>query len=283
MAFDPLTLDRLSEALTVASKLTALAPLERKLERAMMAGFKAQRIQFLGRLRKRRGQFAVPMAEAVREEDWAKDFDAATAATAGPMVKALDQAARASLIQGIKQARIDLGNPQELISFGPRSPEAAIVMRRRGANRIAGINDTTRSQVRTILTQAVDEGWTYQRTEKALTDLYAGFSTSAPQKHLQVGLPKGQLGTRARLIAVTETATAYEEARMLSAGRLQAAGIAMQKRWITAGLDRVCSVCEAGEGQGWVPLDQAFDNGFDSPPAHPGCRCSGDTVPVPIP
>lgn len=280
--FDPVTLDRLSEALTVAQKVSLLTPLERRLERAMIAGFRKQRIEFLRRFRRHRTEFAVQVKEALAEDDWVPDFNASTAATAREMARAIDLAARQAMGTGIKISYNDLGKPEAATGFTVRSPEAADVLRRRGASRIAGINDTTRSQVRTLLVQAVEEGWTYQRTEKALTDLYAGFSTTVPQRHLRAGLPKDHLGTRARLIAVTETATAYEEGRRLVAGKLQAAGIPMQKRWITAGLDRVCPVCAAGQDEGWVPLDQTFGNGFDGPPGHPGCRCSGDEKPVDV-
>jgi hypothetical protein len=278
--FDPVTLDRLTEALTVAQKTTLLRPMERRLERAMTAGFRKQRLEFIRRFRRHRGEFAVQVREALAEDDWTADLAGSAAATAKQMARAIDTAALQSMATGIKISHQALGSPDATQGFGARSPEAVEVLRKRGASRISGINDTTRSQVRTLLVQAVEEGWTYVRTEKALIDLYGGFSTSVQQRHLRVGLPKDHLGTRARLIAVTETSTAYEEGRRLVAAKLEAAGIAIQKRWITAGLDRVCPICSSGQEEGWIPLGQAFGNGFEGPPGHPGCRCSGDEKPV---
>jgi hypothetical protein len=279
-ASPPDLLQSFIEAMTVSQKLSLLYRLERQLERAMTAGFRKQRIEFIRRFRRHRSQFAVQVREALAEDDWTADLAGSAAATAKQMARAIDTAALQSMATGIKVSHQGFGSPDATTGFGVRSPEAVEVLRKRGASRISAINDTTRSQVRTILVKAVEEGWTYQRTEKALIDLYGGFSTSVQQRHLRVGLPKDHLGTRARLIAVTETSTAYEEGRRLVAAKLEASGIAIQKRWITAGLDRVCPVCSAGEEEGWIPLGQAFGNGFEGPPGHPGCRCSGDEKPV---
>lgn len=276
MAFDPATLDRLTEALSVAQKITLLTPIERKLERSLIRGFSLQRTQFLRRLARHRGKFAVKMREALGEDDWVPAFNAAAAASAGPMISAVDAAARDALAAGIRTIRADLGNPEQITSFKVKSPEAIAYLKRHGAERISGINDTTRASVRSILVRATESGWSYQRTEKALIDLYAGFSTPVPQKHLGVGTPT-QIGTRARLIAVTETAQAYEDGRRLVSARLRAAGIPMEKRWITAPKENVCSICSSGQGDGWISDEDSFSNGRDGPPAHPACRCSGDS------
>ena len=75
---------------------------------------------------------------------------------------------------------------------------------------------------------------------------------------------------RGELIARTETASALSQA---SLDRMQDMGID-GKEWVTVGDDRVSDECEANEGQGVIPANQAFTSGPMAPPQHPDCRCT---------
>jgi SPP1 gp7 family putative phage head morphogenesis protein len=76
--------------------------------------------------------------------------------------------------------------------------------------------------------------------------------------------------TRARLIARTEYNTAN------GAGALAgfvANGI-KRKIWVTSHDDAVSEECAANEEQGPIPVDDEFQSGDDTDPAHPNCRCN---------
>ena len=75
---------------------------------------------------------------------------------------------------------------------------------------------------------------------------------------------------RSELIARTETSNALSQARL---DRMQDMGIE-GKEWVTVGDDRVSEECEANEGQGVIPANQAFTSGPMAPPQHPDCRCT---------
>jgi uncharacterized protein with gpF-like domain len=129
---------------------------------------------------------------------------------------------------------------------------------------VTKINDTTRDYLQTIITQATDEGWSYQRTAEAITDRYKEFAIGKPQEHID---------SRAHLIAVTETGNAYAEGNLIVAKDLQDAGITMEKAWSTVGDNKVTAECQANEDQGWIPLQDEFLSGHQRPLRFPGCRC----------
>jgi hypothetical protein len=116
----------------------------------------------------------------------------------------------------------------------------------------------------TILTQAADEGWSYQRTAEAIIDRYKEFAIGKPQEHID---------SRAHLIAVTEVGNAYVEGNMIVARDLQDAGVEMEKAWSTVGDSKVTEECKANEAQGFIPIDQPFLSGDMRPLRFPGCRC----------
>lgn len=94
---------------------------------------------------------------------------------------------------------------------------------------------------------------------------------------------------RAYTIAHTEMAFAFNKGMDETIRQAQAEGLMgiMEKRWITAGVDNVCSICQALEGTK-IGMDEEF--GFPgkvlfpghklTPPAHPRCRCAVQYVEV---
>lgn len=88
---------------------------------------------------------------------------------------------------------------------------------------------------------------------------------------------------RAYTIAHTEMAFAFNKGMDETIRQAQAEGMmgVMEKRWITAGVENVCSICQALDGT-QVGMDEEFDfpgkvlfTGHKlTPPAHPRCRCA---------
>lgn len=133
-------------------------------------------------------------------------------------------------------------------------------MRHRAAQRIAGINDTTRAAVQALIEQAQRENWAYTKLATALRKQFAEFSK-----------------TRAKLIAVTEIGQAYTDGQMAAAQKRERMGQVVEKKWNDSGDGKVSQGCLQNSAQGWLPLAQSFSSGHQSPLRFPGCRCSMST------
>lgn len=254
--FTPLT--RFLEAATAAQKWRVVRPMERKLQKAMRKAFTAQGEAFLDGFADERGKFS----EALTQADWLQIFDKAAALTYNLFLDPLEATAIAGLTAGASAviADLDIG-----IAFNLANPRAVQYLNQHGAQNVRGINDTTRSYLQTVITQGVDEGWSYQKMAKAIKDRYAEFAVGVPQQHIR---------SRAELIAVTESGEAYEAGSEMPVRDLQDAGLRMEKSWLTVGDKRVEQHCLDNEAQGWIPFDEAFSDGSMRALAHPACRCS---------
>jgi uncharacterized protein with gpF-like domain len=251
-------LERFLEAATAANKWRVVRPLEAKLQKAMRHAFTAQGAAFLRGFESLQGQFS----EALAPNDWLHIFDQAAAATYTMFLDPLQATAAAGLTAGATNTIAQLGLD---IAFNLKNPRAVQYMHQHGAQNVSGINDTTRSYLNTVLTQAVDEGWSYQRTAKAIKDRYAEFAVGVPQEHIR---------SRAELIAVTESGNSYEAGSAMPVRDLQDAGLKMEKSWLTVGDNRVDPHCADNAAQGWIPFDEPFSDGSMQPLSHPACRCT---------
>lgn len=122
-----------------------------------------------------------------------------------------------------------------------------------GADLVTRISETTRGDIRELVVNAVDEGWSTDRLATAIEDALA-FSES-----------------RSEMIARTEMAFAHVGGNIAG---YRASGVVERKRWIVA-QDNVCPICDALDGAE-VDLDESFDfdgEPVDGPPGHPNCRC----------
>ena len=127
------------------------------------------------------------------------------------------------------------------------------------ADMVSKVADTTRDELRSLVTQSEGAGWSVATLADKIQDSTA-FSSR-----------------RADLIAQHETRTADNQG---SLGAWQAAkqnGVKVKKQWIAQG-DDVCAVCESNEQDGAIDVDESFNSGDDAAPAHPRCEC--DTEPV---
>lgn len=238
-----------------------LNPLERQLEEDMERAFAEQERRFMRMFGSLRLLWHEPMLwEAIEPRDWEPLFTAAELATLRLFERPLNAMARQAMQHGARAAIADVGLG---LSFDLAHPEAVAYLQR-APLRIAGINETTREEVRRIIINATEQGWSYDRTARALQDKFSSFRTPVPQQHIR---------SRAHMIAVTETGDAYAQGSLIVGHDLKRAGLRMEKMWLDTEDQRECPICRSNAAEGWIPLDQAFSSGHDAPTAHPACRC----------
>lgn len=260
------------EAVKRARKMKKREQAARRLELALRKAFKEQGRLFVRGLSQFKDRFteaariASPFGddkmnvdESMAPTEWMFVFYENAKKTFALFEKPIDSAAQAALISGAANTIAELGIN---ISFDLKNPRAVAYLDRHGAAQVTKINETTRDYLHTIITQAVNEGWSYQRTAEAIIARY---------KEFQVGSPLEHIDSRAHLIAVTESGNAYMEGTLQVAQDLHAAGIEMEKSWSRAsGYDDECAQNEAA---GWIPINDPFPSGDMRPLAHPGCLC----------
>jgi uncharacterized protein with gpF-like domain len=134
-----------------------------------------------------------------------------------------------------------------------------------GARQVTRINETTRDEIRRMVTRGVEQGLSYDQVAKDITARFREFSVGMPQRHIE---------SRAHLVAVQEAGEAYEEGNLIVGRDLAAAGIQVEKRWSTVKDSRVSDLCRQNEAVGWLPLDSSFPSGHDRPLGHVACRCT---------
>lgn len=247
------------------TRLTAAS--QARLEATLRSVWRTQRRGVLAALNRIRTHFPEfqeghHLVEAVDPGDLDDPFDQVASDTSAPLVRRLDLELPRALSAGGGSAHLDLAVEG---AFDVRHPDAVNWLADRSADRVAGINNTTKSRLRTILSNAADEGWSWQRTARQIEQTFQGFSTPSTLGHLR---------TRAELVAVTELAEAYEFGQGVVRADLIAKGLVVEKAWLTVGDDRVEAHCRSNAGEGWIDATGSFPSGASAPPDHPGCRCS---------
>jgi len=251
-------LERATKKLVRVQKIEDTDPIIRKTEAKLARQFRAQGKQFVGRLSRFRSLFD----EAISRRDWEEAWDKTARDTNPGMEVTFHEALDEGWKKGASRV---VGNMGLASSFALKNPRAVEWLKTNAATDVAGVGETTKGYIRTLMTKAVDEGWSYDRTAKTLIARFEQFA---------VGMPQAHIDSRAHLIAVTESAKAYEVGNAQVVGDMMSQGVPMVKSWLTVGDDRVDPDCEDNEGQGWIPAEDAFATGDDQPPAHPACRCS---------
>jgi hypothetical protein len=249
----------------VRRKRRLLAPIERKLERAMQKAFRTQGRAFASRFAALKDRFPLVEVATVTppgESDWGPLFDDATLDTLKLFVEPLASGAAAALEAGAIQQIAQIGVE---MSFTLENPRAVAYLEGHALDASKTITGTTRDEIARIVTQGVKEGWSYNRTAKAITDKYAEFAVGKPQLHI---------ASRAHGIALYESGEAYEAGSYAVGEELAVAGLEMEHSWLTVKDGRVEPECRGNEAQGWIPLSQAFNSGHKRALAHYGCRCT---------
>lgn len=254
--------DRLRAELLAMTRDRAVAPTEQAVTAVMAQHFEAEWRTLLGKFTRLRRLF--PAAEAMDAGE-VRRLIALLASVQAPAAtrtaKRLVEKLTPAFIAGHRAAahQVTLA-----ASFDVPQPRAVAWLKGHCAELVKGIDETTRGRVASIVTQAVEEGWSYTRTEGELKRLYDGFRVTKPQLHIL---------SRARLIAVNEAAVAYGQGQQDMRRWMTSQGLALEKSWMTVGGDRVCEICAGNEGDGWIPTGDGFSSGAECEPQHPACRC----------
>lgn len=246
--------------------------IEREGTDRVAAMFARQARMFVAELGDARGDFTearrqpVALREAPDEDRWGPMWVRVSRRVRADFADALAWIAREAMRAGFENLAARLGTE---LSLDLENPRAIAYMQVHGAELVTRIDETTRGYLRSLLTEATAKGWSYQRTAREIRRRFAGFATPSPLGHI---------ASRAELVAVTETAFAYEEGNRQAAGQLRRElppGMRMRKSWITAGDNRVDEAqCTPNEADGWIDFEAEHTSGHTEPPAHPGCRCT---------
>lgn len=249
-------------------KIKELAPIEAKLEKAIAKAFYREGKLFLDKLESLRGFFP---KEEVKEAiippwySWAMILALLNEAQLEAFLLFLgpiDAAVLDSMVMGSYSLWAEMAI-EPTFSLAA-SPDAVKYLQQHGASMVTKIDETTRGYIKTQVQRALEEGWSYNRTAKAITDRYKDFAIGKPQLHIQ---------SRAHLVAVTEVGNAYEEGGWQVAQYLQSQGLAMEKYWSNVGDDKVSDGCLENTAAGWIPLNDPFPSDDMKPLRFPGCRC----------
>lgn len=160
------------------------------------------------------------------------------------------------------------------IDFSGFDEDAYQHIEQNAGQRISGINETTRKEIRDIIAdgfkgEVQDDGTTkyktYQQIAKDIKDKFSDFAAPAPQGHIR---------NRAELVAVTEIRDGYETSKAGVRDSLEARGWQILKKWNNMGDDKVSDGCRDNGNAGWIDNKESFPSGHQQPPRFPGCRCN---------
>lgn len=253
-------LDRLEEAHGRKAVAKQRARQVKSLEAAMAKAFRAQGRAFVKALGATRSTY--PIAEAARWGDWVSKFETAATKTLQLFVGPLDGATSTAILLGAKAV---LGTVKAGISFDIKNKRAQAWLKENpAAQRIAGITDTTRGYIESLVDRAIADGASYGELAQRITERYEEMAAGRPQQHID---------SRAHLIAVTEVGDAFTAGNLMAGQALEDAGVGMEKSWDTTKDGKVSAGCAENAAAGWLPLEGAFPSGHQRPLRFPGCRC----------
>lgn len=237
----------LIEAISDRKRMKLIKALEKKIAKT----FKAQRKDFVAKFKAMGGD-----VQEAKAEDWLKLWKGTAKKTAKVIVDDLDAAYEPALEAG---ALHSLGKATTGITFDVKSPAVVDWLDKRGAAQVAGINDHTEAQLRTLITSGREAGQSHSDIAKSIAAKFDGFGD-------------GTSSSRAYRVAVTEIGSAYCRGQLEQGKQLADVGLDMEKSWVASG-GSPCEICAGNAAQGWIPMDEAFESGDDCPLGHPNCFC----------
>jgi len=143
-------------------------------------------------------------------------------------------------------------------SFDLANPRAVAWYSQNGGSLgyIKDIQATSKTQLHTIITKSLDEGWSYNKTSQVIREKFTDFNRY-----------------RAQLIATNEAAQAYEAGNRIFIEGVSDMGVIMEKMWNNSGDEKVSDGCIQNTNDGWIPLNREHSSGHQNPPRFPSCRC----------
>jgi len=254
-------IDRFLEASRASDRDAQVRSIENPLAKQLRTGWRKQGKAFLSALGGIRDQFPAQESWRLREavgDAWQPIWSDSSAAGDPTMEGALNSGAEDAYLAGAVATEASLGLST---GFNLSNPLAVRYLDKYAADLVSNIDDTTRDTLNRLITGGVQEGLSYQKIAATLRDQFDNWSE--PQAHIL---------DRAEMVAVTEVGNAYESGSRAVVQDLQDSGLEYEKSWLAEG--DACPICEANAEQDWIPADDAFDSGDDTPTAHPACRCT---------
>lgn len=248
--------DRLIEALTRRKIDRLITPVETKLHKTVSALFVKQGNAVARRLRPLDKYLAESMSS-----DFDELFDDAIFDTSSDMQDAIETAVKSGVLLGGKSLIAEF---RASVNFSLTNPRAVAYTEQHAAEAIAGIDDTSKADIRRLVVLAVEHGTSYAELARQIKTRYAQFAGTAPQRHIR---------SRAELVAITETGNAYQAGNLAAAYQLKDSGIKIQKYWFSRDDDRRSDGCRVNTEAGWIDIDKDFPSGDATPLRFPGCRC----------
>lgn len=207
---------------------------------------------------------------------------------------------------GVKVARVT--RPKITFRFDRTNPQAVAWAKQHAADLVTDVSTKTRNAIRNVITRSFTENLPPRESarllrkivgltdgqEEALDKLRKALREN-PGKIVRMGdrkfrAPSTRTGirdiierqsdrmlqNRSTLIARTETIAASNQGQTQLWQQAVAEGVLprnTKRVWIVTPDERLCPICEGLDGS-TSSLNGTFENKFDNPPAHPGCRCT---------
>lgn len=285
---------RFAEAVRRGGKGKAVRPLEVRLEREMGRAFRAQGTGYVdsfseewwaaestplktedgGRKTEKTelgegdaGARRAPLRESAQyPEGWEGVDEEVWDLFEGPLVRTAAEGLKA----GARGLMAEVG---VRIGFDLKNPRAVKYITAHGAELVKGIMETTREDMRVMLSWGMEHGWSYDKMAGAIQERFKGYYDGESWWNFDAARPQGHIDSRAHLISVTEAGEAYEEGGYEAAGMLEAEGVGIEKMWSTMGDDAVSEGCKENEDEGWIGYEETHRSGDLHPLRFPGCRC----------
>lgn len=263
-------LERFVEAARNAERNRKLVPMEKRMARACARFFLAQGervVRELGRgLGERFDQNAslFRVQESIAPSEWLAIVTTIQAAMSPDFESIIDVSTAEALRTGAASLFGDF--PSMTFSFDLLFPRAVAWAEGRAARQVTRIDETTRDRLQTIITEALENGWSWTRTASRISGEFEDFA--GPPL-----FPSKKFFSRSQAVAAYEIGAAYEAGNRMAADEL-ARTFPMEKQWLSVRDGSVRPEHRANDAQGWIPLEATFQSGDDGPPTDPGCRCA---------
>jgi len=192
-------------------------------------------------------------------EEWLSTIAALGIEVTAEMIDDLNNAATAAALEGLNAWGKELGVEFTGVwgegNMAGLAGETLDWAQEHGGELITGIDETTRGNINRIVSQGLKNQDGVDGIKKALEEFIDDDQMTAG---------------RAKMIARTETNNAVSR----GAFEANSAVGAREKEWIWYGGPCPTNVCENNEGEGRIPINDAFSSGHMYPSAHPMCRCT---------
>lgn len=233
------------------------------------------------------------------------DIDAAVAIVEGTDVAEALEPARQTLREALwmvgSEAAREIAEAFGVdFTFEMISPEALEELRKFGAAMVKDVSEATKAAIRQALVDAYAEGETAQEVARKIRNWIGlterdwklaekrvarwrelGYSEAKIEDMIEKWVEK-KIAERAETIALNELVYAANRGQEMAWNAAVRAGFLdpnnVEREWIAAGDERMCEICEQGDGMR-APLNEPFPNGFDRPnDSHIRCRCTEGLV-----